>query len=231
MIEIIPSLRLNRFYNIHEGEMAILVANGPSLNKMNLEFLKKYTVIGMNKIFLGFKKFNFYPKYYVAINDLIIQQSQDEICQLNCIKFISSRNHSLIPESALTYHINTCNPKVRFYKNIMHGVNEGFTVTFAALQIAYYMGFKRVVIIGLDHKFNYQGNPNEISHLIGEDGNHFSSLYFANQLWQNPDLEKSEYYYSIANQVYQENGREIIDATVDGACQVFKKCHYLDLFG
>lgn len=231
MVEIVPDMRLSRFHDIHKGETVVLVANGPSLNQMNLGFLSKYIVIGMNKIFLGFKKFHFYPKYYVAVNDMIIQQSQDEIYQLNCIKFISSRSQSVIPESALTYHINTCYPKVRFYKDITHGVNEGFTVTFAALQIAYYMGFSRVVIIGLDHKFKYHGKPNKVSYLMGEDSNHFSSLYFANQLWQNPDLEKSEYYYSIANQVYQENGREIIDATVDGACQVFKKCHYLDLFG
>lgn len=228
MFQVLPNYRLKRFYNIHAGETVILVANGPSLNKMNLDFLKHYTVIGMNKIFLGFRRFNFYPKYYVAVNDLVIHQVSSEINQLNCVRFVSARNKLLVPESALTYHINTCNPLVKFYTDITHGINEGSTVTFAALQIAYYMGFKRVVIIGLDHRFSYQGGPNQINYLSGDDSNHFEPSYFANQLWQNPDLERSEFYYAIANRIFSEDGREIIDATVDGACQIFKKQNYLD---
>ena len=49
--------RLKTFENRHKGERAVLVANGPSLNEMSVDFLKQETVIGMNKIFLGFKKF------------------------------------------------------------------------------------------------------------------------------------------------------------------------------
>lgn len=222
--------RLGRFYNSHLGETAILLANGPSLNEMNLDFLKKYTVIGVNKIYLGFKKFNFYPKYYVAINDLVIKQSIEQIRSLSCVKFISKRNRSILPENALTYHIDTDNPKVSFFKDISYGVNEGFTVTYACLQIAYFMGFKRVIIVGMDHSFAYIGNPNEIKLLEGNDENHFSSEYFGNQLWQNPDLRKSEEFYKIADQIFTSNGREIIDATLKGNCCVFQKRDYKELF-
>jgi hypothetical protein len=46
---------------------------------MKLRFLKNYPTIGVNKIFLGFKKFKFYPKYFVSLNQHVIEQSHQEI--------------------------------------------------------------------------------------------------------------------------------------------------------
>ncbi|MDO4699763.1 MAG: DUF115 domain-containing protein [Moraxella sp.] len=221
---------MSRFHNLHLGETVVLLANGYSLNEMNLDFLKEHIVIGMNKIYLGFKKFNFYPKYYVAINDLVIRQSVEQIRSLSCVKFISRRNKSLLLENALTYHIDTDNPRVSFFKDISYGVNEGFTVTYACLQIAYFMGFKRVIIIGMDHSFSYMGNPNEVKFLEGDDKNHFSPEYFGNQLWQNPDLKKAEKFYRIADEIFTSNGREIIDATFKGNCHIFQKRDYREVF-
>ena len=54
------------------------------------------------------------------------------------------------------------------------GVQEGYTVTYAALQIIFYLGFKEVVIIGMDHRFTYEGEPNEERLLTERDTNHFS---------------------------------------------------------
>lgn len=224
---------MNRFgllRNRHDGDQCILVANGPSLNRMDLSFLKRHTVIGMNKIFLGFHKFGFYPRYYVAVNRMVIEQSRSNISDLNCVKFISNRADNLLPEDALTYHINTTRPGMRFCHDISEGVNEGWTVTYAALQIAFYLGFARVIIIGMDHRFSYQGSPNEARQLDGPDPNHFSPDYFGNgQQWNNPDLAHSEESYAIARREYELAGRLIIDATVDGACTIFEKADYRSL--
>lgn len=224
---------LNRFkslYNREKGRRCVLVANGPSLNQMDLGFLKNHICIGLNKIFLGFKKFGFYPKYYVAVNDLVIQQSVADINTMNCIKFISQRNAHIIPESALTYLIDTTEPPSRFCKDISLGVHEGWTVTYAALQVAFYLGFQEVVIIGMDHRYTYHGDPNETHVLHGEDPNHFASNYFGEQRWNNPDLDCSEESYQLARNVYEMEGRRIIDATLNGACTVFDKQLYTSIF-
>jgi hypothetical protein len=197
---------------------------------MDLRFLRKHTCIGLNKIFLGFKKFGFYPKYYVAVNDLVIEQSAAEIKALNCVKFISQRNAHWVPESAMTYHINTQSPPQRFCTDITQGVHEGWTVTYAALQIAYYLGFKKVVIVGMDHRYTYQGQPNETHLLQGDDPNHFSPGYFGGQRWDNPDLVHSEESYRLARNIFEADGRRIIDATLGGACTVFEKQDYTQVF-
>lgn len=215
----------------HQRERCVLMANGPSLNSMDLSFLRRETVIGMNKIFLGFRKFDCYPKYYVAVNRKVLEQSADQIKALNCVKFISNRGADFIPEDGLTYHITTTPAPARFCHDICQGVHEGWTVTYAALQVAYYLGFREVILIGMDHRYEYTGEPNQTQQLDGPDPNHFSPDYFGNgQPWDNPDLARSEESYRIARTEFEKDGRRIIDATVDGACMIFEKADYKDLF-
>ncbi|WPL15272.1 hypothetical protein Thiowin_00157 [Thiorhodovibrio winogradskyi] len=219
----------------------MLIANGPSLNNMDLGFLKRETCIGMNKIFLGFKRFRFYPRYYVAVNRKVIEQATAQIKALNCVKFISQAGaHGLLAENALTHLIRTHAYQIDhqgikgpgFCRDIAaEGVHEGWTVTHAALQIAYYLGFSEVVLIGLDHRYQYSGAPNEARVLDGPDPNHFSPAYFGGgQTWDNPDLAHSEESYRLARAEYERVGRRILDATLDGACAVFEKADYRQLF-
>lgn len=222
--------RLTSLKNRHRNERAVVVANGPSLNRMDLSFLRQETTIGLNKIFLGFDRFHFYPRYYVAINRLVIEQAAATIQQLNCVKFISRHSGEFVAEDALTYHINTHKVPDRFCTDIAKGVNEGWTVTHAALQIAFHLGFAEVAIIGLDHRYEYSGAPNERKMLEGPDPNHFSPDYFANHVWNNPDLTRSEESYRHARAAYAKDGRRIVDATLDGACTIFDKVDYREYF-
>jgi hypothetical protein len=224
--------RFSLLHNRHTNERAVLVANGPSLNGMKLDFLRSECVIGMNKIFLGFRKFRFYPRYYIAVNRKVIEQSVEQIRGMNCVKFISCRAAHLIPQSAMTYHIETQSPPARFCHDIYRGIHEGWTVTYAAFQIAYYLGFKEIIVIGMDHRYDYSGPPNEACRLDGPDPNHFSPDYFGNgQTWDNPDLAHSEESYRIARVEFEKDGRRIIDATLNGACSIFEKADYRKVFG
>lgn len=226
-----PMNRLSILRDRHRGERCVLMANGPSLNRMDLSFLRGETVIGMNKIFLGFRKFGFYPKYYVAVNRKVLEQSAGRIKALNCVKFISDRADGLIREDGLTYRINTTRAPSRFCHDIHRGVHEGWTVTYAALQVAYYLGFREVFVIGMDHRFEYTGGANQSQRLDGPDPNHFSSEYFGHgQHWDNPDLPHSEESYRIARAEFEKDGRRILDATVDGACNIFEKVDYREVF-
>lgn len=215
----------------HLNQRVVIVANGPSLNLMDLSFLKSEIVIGLNKIFLGFRKFNFYPRYYVAVNEKVIRQSANEIVKLTSVKFLSNRCPDLLKEDALTYIINTTQPPAPFCHDITLGVREGGTVTYAALQIAFYLGFQEVIIVGMDHRYNYSGNPNQTSILQGPDPNHFSEEYFGfGKQWDNPDLIKSEKFYGLARFEYERFGKRILDATVEGSCNIFEKVDYAQYF-
>jgi aspartyl/asparaginyl beta-hydroxylase (cupin superfamily) len=197
---------------------------------MDLSFLRQEVVFGLNKIYLGLPKFGFYPRYMVVVNDKVIEQSADVLRDMTAIKFVPDRKKHFLPKDAFTYHIKSKGLEKPFYRDISLGVEEGHTVTYAALQIAYYMGFDEVVIIGLDHRYQYQGAPNETLKLIGPDPNHFSQDYFRDQVWDAPNLAEAERYFAIAKEVYETDGRRILDATPCGVCDVFPKEDYRAVF-
>ena len=187
--------------------------------------------MGLNKIYLGFRRLRFYPRYYAAINRRVIEQSAAEIGDLNCIRFLKDLGDgNPLPESALTYFLCP-KPQQRFYDDLCTGFFEGYTVTFAALQIAFFMGFATVVIVGMDHRYTYQGPPNEPRKLSGPDPNHFDPSYFSGHTWDNPDLANSERFYAMARETFERAGCRIIDCTVDGACNVFEKGRLEEVLG
>jgi hypothetical protein len=222
--------RLAGLRDRHRGERCVLVANGPSLNRMSLGDLRHEHVIGLNKIYLGLARFGFYPRYYVAVNRKVLEQSAPQIRSLNCVKFLSSHAAAAgLQEDALTYLIGPGAPDEPFSRDLSRGMHEGWTVTFAALQVAYHLGFAQVILIGLDHRYQYEGKPNESRVMTGPDLNHFSDVYFASgQSWDNPDLARSEASYRAAREAFEADGRRIVDATLEGACTVFPKVPWPD---
>ena len=223
---------LTQFKNIHQYQRALLLCNGPSLNKIDFSRIDttKFKLFGLNKIFLGFEKFAIKPDYLVAVNKKVLEQSAKEYNNLDIIKFISNRvNPQFIPESPHTYHINTTKlPQhaKRFSKNICEYVHEGWTVTHATLQIIYYMGFAEVYIVGMDHRFSQhiKGQENRTSYIKDDDNDHFDPKYFGHgQPWDLPDLTNSEISYQTALDVFHAEGRAVYDCTINGACHIFPK--------
>src|SRR3546814_12260692 len=161
---------------------------------MDLSVLQRETVIGLNKIFLGVEKFDFYPRYYVAVNRKVLEQSVTSITALNCVKFISDRADGLIPENGLTYQINTTRAPSRFCHDIGMGVHEGWTVTSAALHVAYYLGFTEVILIGMDHSYQYTGDRNQNNAHAGQAVIHSSWNYIRHaHNCDNPDTDHPEH--------------------------------------
>jgi hypothetical protein len=83
------NLRLEEFKDKHRGQRCVIIGNGPSLNKMDLSFLKNEITFGMNRIYLLFDKWSFTPTYYVSVNPLVIEQSVEEIRQITAPRFFA----------------------------------------------------------------------------------------------------------------------------------------------
>jgi hypothetical protein len=121
--------------------------------------------------------------------------------------------------------------KPGFQRNACRPLWQGATVTFVAMQLAYHLGFDKVILVGVDHSFTMQGRPHETVISQGDDPNHFSYDYFGKGFkWQLPDLETSEIAYRMARQAFESSGREIMDATVGGKLTVFPKVDFSSLF-
>ena len=205
------------YHNLHQGETCLVIGNGKSLADETNEFLCSYPSFGTNRIYLK----NFVPTYYVCINELVADQYKDDIGHLGTVKFVTEKVK--IPgyiEQIPLHSFYT----MAFSHEPWKGVNEGNTVTYVCLQLAYWMGFSTVLLVGVDHSYKFEGSPHEQLIAKGADPNHFDPNYFSdNKVWNAPDLEGSERAYMIAKRVFEEDGRRIINITPGSALDVFEK--------
>jgi glycosyltransferase involved in cell wall biosynthesis len=198
-------MNMNQFKNLHKGKRCFILGNGPSLNDIDLSLLKDEITFGTNRIYLS----GFVPNYYVCVNPLVLKQFEGEIDALDTTKFISGVNL----DTSLREPV---------FSSPEGPIWEGYTVTYVALQLAYYMGFEEVILIGVDHDFGpggLQGQPNQ--QVTGGDTGHFHPDYFKGAEWNLPDLQMSEFAYSLARQAYEKAGRRVVNASTRTKLRVF----------
>lgn len=217
---------LQYFQSLHRGERCFILGNGPSLNQMDLSPLRNEYTFGLNRIYLMFDRLGFETSYYVAMNDLVIKQSIEPIKNIKCSKFINWRTrHVFANDARIVFLYERFTPT--FSRDLTNGIWGGATVTYAAIQIAYYMGFEQVILIGVDHNYETTGTPHKVVVSQGADPNHFDPTYFSNGvLWQLPDLSTSTIAYRMAKDEFETDGREVLDATIGGKLNVFRKIDY-----
>ncbi len=224
--------RMAEYHNLHPGERCFIIGNGPSLKQTDLSKLKDEFTFGMNRIYLLFPELGFSTTYFVSINDLVIEQCIEEIAALPIPRFIAwhaNRHFQRFPEDMVFLYTTYTGP--RFAYDLTRRIWEGATVTNVALQLAYYMGFEQVILIGVDHNFASKGEANQTVVSNGDDPNHFDARYFGKGFrWQLPDLETSEIGYAKARKAYEKAGRQVLDATVGGKLTIFPKIDFDSLF-
>jgi predicted acylesterase/phospholipase RssA len=162
---------------------------------------------------------------------LVIQQCAEEFQDLSIPVFLSWRSRRYIDSGEGMIFLHTTYTGPKFAWDARERLWEGATVTFVALQLAFHMGFDQVILIGVDHSFSSKGKPNTTVVSKGNDPNHFDPNYFGKGFrWQLPDLETSERAYRMARSAYEEDGRQVLDATIGGKLTVFPKVAYQSLF-
>lgn len=228
--EVEAKKKLASYHDIHKGERCFLIANGPSLKKIDLRLLQKETTIGMNRIYMLFDE-TFQTTYCSVINELVIDEFHQDIAKLPCDIFVSWKKRQLFTCREAGYFYVYQSLEDKFSTDLTEGIYGGGTVTYASLQLAYYMGFSEVIIIGLDHNFVDKGLPNKTEVRTEDDKNHFHPDYFPKGMkWQLPDLYRSELAYEKARLAFEADGRKILDATIGGQCDIFEKVEFTSLF-
>lgn len=200
---------MKQFYNIHKGQRAIIACNGPSLNDIDMSLIKDEIVFSLNR---GYLKKELPITYAVVVNKKVEEQWGNEIVKLPAKAIFSNSLNG-------TVKLRWTADVPSFQPNIHLPMWQGHTVTYVALQIAYYMGFAKVGLIGCDHSF-----PHMKSQLTGDDINHFDPNYFPRgSKWDLPNLKMSEVAYTLAKNAYSKDGRKIYNCSTKTNLDVFDK--------
>jgi hypothetical protein len=214
---------IERFKDIHAGRRCVIIGNGPSLKHTEMSLLRNEFTFGLNRIYLMFDELGFESTFHVVVNELVVEQCADDFRRITAPLFTTTANRQFLAGAGnIGYLSRLIGP--RFSTDASRGIWEGATVTYVAMQLAYYMGFTQVVLIGVDHRFAVAGKPNQVVESTGPDASHFDSRYFGKGFrWQLPDLERSELAYGLARRQFEKDSRRIVDATAGGALTVFPK--------
>lgn len=224
--------RLKTFRGRHQGERCFIIGNGPSLKNTDLTLLRNEITFGLNRIYLMFEELGFPTTYFFAVNTLVIEQCAPEIRALPMPKFLTWRSRRWMKEDPDTIFLDTDyrGPET-FSIDLTGRIFEGGTVTYVALQAAYWMGFQEVILVGVDHRYSTKGPANATVVSQSEDPNHFHPDYFGRGFrWQLPDLEASERSYQLVRKGFEADGRKVVDATAGGLLEIFPKVDYTSLF-
>jgi hypothetical protein len=219
--------RFEAYRNLHRGKRCFILGNGPSLARMDLAPLRNEFTIGTNRIYLLFPEMGFTTTYLASVNPHVLRQWKDDFLALSVPKFLSWGMRSEFPDREDVAFLYSDNSRETFTEDISAGGWEGGTVTYVALQLAFFMGFDDVILIGVDHSFQASGPAHQLVTSAGSDQDHFHPDYFGKGVqWQLPDLEMSERGYRLANSAYLAAGRRIRNATTGGRLKVFPLVDY-----
>lgn len=216
--------QLEALRGARKSQPMLVVGNGPSLNKTPLDDFKGVAAIGMNKIDLLYDRVSWRPDLVVCTNSLVVKQHATVFAESEIPVYLSWKARRMMPGDARNVHYFLSLASREFHGEITQGVGSAGTVTYTALQLAYFMGADPVILFGVDHSFKTGGNPNDVALRKGEDVNHFDPNYFtAGTYWGVPNLDLSEKAYLASRLAFEADGRRILDASIGGKLDIFEK--------
>jgi hypothetical protein len=238
---------IKEMQNKHKGERCFIIGSGPSLNKTNMKLLKNEILFGTNTLYKGYKEYGINCQYYAVSDADIWLKESINILKLDTTLFISdnvleAHTKEKLPSSATivisTFEFDGQKKQVYVLKNIgkmwkaiqrpiltecphcrklivdpgcfslniMAGIYSGNVVTAdICLQVCFYLGFSKVYLVGCD------------SDMTGDfDGKSYQS----EEPFVTPRPIES---YKLCKKAYEKYDREIINCTVGGKLEVFKR--------
>lgn len=214
---------LEKFKNIHIEKRCFIVATGPSLEKSDLEVLyrNKEICFGVNRIF-NLTNCNWIPDYYVAVDTKFLNDYYQEIINYPVkAKFLhGARVDNDYKDEVYSLHCVTddiFDELPLFSEDIAHVGYGGATVTYVCIQIAAYMGFKEIYLLGVD-----------CNYLINSRNNYF----FTDQKEDNikHKTDRMLLSYQAAKEYMLSHDIEILNATRGGKLEVFERVDFDSLF-
>lgn len=217
-------IKMKEYQNIHRGQRCFIIAMGPSLTLSDLEMLKHEITFGMNSIVKVFKQTEWRPTYY-GIQDRQVYEKLEETILSN----FSDQSKVFVADELAhifnipnyfckfpyngNYHIyvgDYNDYSAKFSDNAYEVVYDGYSITYSLIQIAVYMGFTEIYLLGADSTYG-QGENNHFVESGFVDKNAYTSF---NRLMTG--YEKAKEYADV-------HDIKIYNATRGGALEIYPR--------
>lgn len=227
--------------NKYQGKRIFIIGNGPSLNQMPLYLLKNEYTMCSNRFYLMDERNNWIPNFYIAVDDLVIKDIH-EIANENVIPYVE---YAFFPD----IHPSNVDVKKKYIKNRDNvlwiytdksefsdqmpncGINK--TVVNPSIQIAAWMGFEEIYLIGVDMTFGSQKvkKTNSRNWVAAEkDTDHFDPRYIAKgKAFHNPGVAEMLEKFEECKKFFDKRGVKIYNAGHGGKLETFPRVNFEEI--
>lgn len=206
--------KIRALKNSKNGLTAYILGNGPSLNELDVGALLKEESFWCNQAYeLTQRKqgLEFTPKYYFVGDPRIFEQYQEKIMAVNArMKLFRSdvyqkarihHLHELVHQDVITFHWEkgSTMDEGHFSDDPSLAVVRGYTVVLDAIQFAFYMGYDKVLVGGVD--LDYSGTP------------YFFGGQTPNYMPLDSNTKKIRQAFRVAEKYFKNHGRVLAKIT------------------
>ena len=217
----------------YAGKRCFIVANGPSLRMSDLDRLqsKNEITFGMNRIYALYDRTVWRPTFYLSQDPTVIRACIDETREQtkNSVVFVKVPGEPKydVP-GAINFKLDYRNVDKHIAPDFYDGEDclfaDGRSVTHTALQLAIYMGFSEIYLIGAD--CNYSADNTSINSGSYPD----ARMYAPDKVGVPPDMEYTFSAYRVAKEYAEKKGVKVFNATRGGKLEVFERVGLDSLF-
>lgn len=228
---------MEAFRNIHAGKRVFIIGNGPSLTIEDLNTLHEHGEIcfGFNKVYRVYNRTPWRADYLGFSDHRAIEDCEADMPSLPGQLILSDAFH-VYPypykhfSNVHYFHIN----REKFYPNYPNFSDNpskvmyvGGTVIYTiGIQLAAYMGFHEIYLLGVDHSMNGSAGRPE-NHFISDYHSTKEKEKYKNVYFQ---AEKAIRAYEKAELYSRTHGFRIFNATRGGKLEVFERIDFDSLF-
>lgn len=250
--------QVGQFRGLHTGKRCFVIGNGKTVNDLPMELLKNEVTFGANAVYLMGEKWGWLPTYHCVEDCLVAedrhaeiefirgwlrQQGVDVTGLREPIKFYCRDQRELmglgvnkIEVNFVRAHSSDGKPWPRFSMDCAQEVYWGGTVTYMSLQLAYYMGFSEVYMVG--GFGGYKVPELKSGQVVIESGkdeldyNHCHPEYFARgKRWHDPKEDRMKTAYAMARTFFERGGRGLYDACAVHELQMLEHRDFEEVVG
>ena len=225
--------QLSKFHNIHQGKRCFIVGTGPSLKLSDVDMLKDEYTFGVNSCLTMYDKTEWRADYYGIVDSHAVEIMGDKLKTdeiplffytdmdakydgKNGIAFPKDDSANMMTETFWRRLFPKRFPETDFSGDITKVVYTGKSVVYAMIQIAAYMGFTEIYLLGVDCNYAqpkmYSDNVTYIDH---------KTKWTQERLLKNGNQMLPQ--FEIAKEYAEKHGIQIYNATRGGMLETFER--------
>lgn len=222
-----------------KGKRCFILGNGPSLTVEDLDKLKREDTFAFNRIFFMFDKTDWRPTYYMCVDVGVLGMNLPAIKELDLPTIILSdiaRDSAGEKQENVHYLYDYSRFKLNRWGFDPPYISEDvsnhfclcFTVTYDAIQLAIYMGYSEIYLLGVDH--NYSVKADAKGRITRDESikDYFEGLEKTAITAMN--YEATTAAFEAARRYCDEHGITIRNATRGGKLEAFERVDFDSLF-